>query len=114
MFGLDDFAAVDRNAGQRVIQPAVGIEIDHDSFARRLFLLAREETTADLAVFVRQDGDDRSREPLLLQPSTEQRRIKTGRPVRIQHREVAPYDLIGHLSRFSVSLSTCSSLPYES
>ena len=77
MFRLKDSAAVDRNASQRVIQPAVGIEIDHDAFVRRLFLLAREETTADLAVFMRQDADDRSGKLLLLHLSAEQRRTKT-------------------------------------
>src|SRR3990172_6795221 len=106
MFWLNDSAAVDRNASQRVIQPAVGIEIDHDAFVRRLFLLAREETTADLAVLMREDADGGCRKFLLFHLSDKQRGIKLDCPVQIQHRNVAPNDLIGHLRRFSVSLSS--------
>src|SRR3972149_3022595 len=53
MFWLNDSAAVDRNASQRVIQPAVGIVLDYDAFVRRLCLHARADTRADSGVLMR-------------------------------------------------------------
>src|ERR1043166_1825819 len=98
---FDDTAAVRRDCADGLVEAAGGVQIDHDSVFAGFFFLARQQAAPDFAVVVRQDTDRHAGKIMAFHFATEDGGIKSYRAFQILHRDVAPYDLIGHLALLS-------------
>src|SRR5689334_15221428 len=100
---FDDAAAVRRDCADRLLKPAAGVQIDHNSVFGGFFSLARQQAAPDLAVVVRQNTDRHTGKIMSFHFATENGGIKPYRAFQILHRDITPYNLIGHLTPLSVN-----------